>query len=242
MTYTMCGMELRLKLSKVKFKMNLGKHMVYLFSNIPMLWTHCNWMLVLSQGASSFDVSVSVLLKLQICLKIDWLTSQVAASCLSEKWQVSVCTSWLSKRSICSEFDQKTECEQSTCFAQVGDPRPQAEWSCNLLRGRRTTSRRYQPQPHHEHHLDHLDLGGMVSRAELPGSNAFPAAFVSHHNNHAGKRHSKLFYNNHHHHNNYHRSPPYPGETSPADSVDDREERRHLELHRLRQNRQRPKN
>ena len=39
MTYTMCGMELRLKLSKVKFKMNLVKHMVYLFSNIPM---HCN--------------------------------------------------------------------------------------------------------------------------------------------------------------------------------------------------------
>lgn len=37
MTYTMYGMELRLKLSKVKFKMNLVKHMVYLFSNIPML-------------------------------------------------------------------------------------------------------------------------------------------------------------------------------------------------------------
>ena len=171
-------------------------------------------MLVLSQGASSFDVSVSVLLKLQICLKIDWLTSQVAASCLSEKWQVSVLdlsdlpsTSWLSKRSSCFEFDQKTECEQSTCFAQVGDQRPQAEWSCNLLRGRRTTSRRYQPQPHLEHHLDHLDLGGMVSRAELPGSDAFPAAFVSHHNNHAGKRHSELFNNNHHNHHHHYQRP-----------------------------------
>ena len=93
MTYTMYGMELRLKLSKVKFKMNLVKHMVYLFSNIPMLWTHCNWMLVLSQGASNFDVSVSVLLKLQICLRlIDLLVKWLPHACLrSDKWVCWTC-------------------------------------------------------------------------------------------------------------------------------------------------------
>ena len=143
---------------------------------------------------------------------IDLLVKWLPHACLrSDKW---VCWTCLTSQAPhgCPRGQAvlsltKIQSEQSTCFAQVGDQRPQAEWSCNLLRGRRTTSRRYQPQPHHEHHLDHLDLGGMVSRAKLPGSNAFPAAFVSHHNNHAGKCHSELFYNNHHNNQHHYHRP-----------------------------------